>query len=72
MMKKYNNIAKKSKCDWGEILDNSLCGSMPAEKLGHVKIFFCNIILHGREFSLSRGPSSCLDGPCPAPMASMH
>ena len=40
MMKKYNNIAKKSKCDWGEILDNSLCGSMPAEKLGQVKIFF--------------------------------
>ena len=40
MMKKYKNIAKKSKCDWGEILDNSLCGSMPAEKLGHVKIFF--------------------------------
>ena len=40
MMKKYNIIAKKSKCDWEEILDNSLCGSMPAEKLGHVKIFF--------------------------------
>ena len=40
MMKKYNNIGKKFKCDRGEILGNSLCGSMPAEKLGHVKIFF--------------------------------
>ena len=37
MLNKYNNIAMKSKCDWGEILDNSLCGSMLAEKLGHVK-----------------------------------
>ena len=37
MLKKYNNIAKKSKCEWGKILDNSLCGSMPAEKLSHVK-----------------------------------
>ena len=40
MMKKYNNIAKKSKYDWEKILDNSLRGSMPAEKLGNVKIFF--------------------------------
>ena len=40
MMNKHNNIAKKSKWDWGEILENSLCGSVPAEKLGHVKILF--------------------------------
>ena len=30
----------KYKCDLGEILGNSLCGSMPSEKLGHVKIYF--------------------------------
>ena len=71
MKEKYNIIVKKFNCDWGEILDNSLCGSMPAEKLGHVKIFFY-IILHGTEFSWSRGHSSYLDGPCPAPMAPMH
>ena len=35
MLNKYNNIAKKSKCDWGEILDDSLYGSIPTEKLGH-------------------------------------
>ena len=40
MLKKYNNSAEKFKCDWGEILDNLLCGRVPAEKLGHVKIFF--------------------------------
>ena len=40
MMNKYNNTAKISKCDWEEILDNSLCGSVPAEKLSHVKILF--------------------------------
>ena len=71
MPKKYNNIAQKSKCDRGEILDNSLCDSMPAEKLGHGGIFF-DISLHGREFSSPRVHSSCLDGPCPAPMGPMH
>ena len=40
MMKKFNNIAKKSKCDWGKIMDNSLSGSMPTDNLGHVKILF--------------------------------
>ena len=29
--------ANKSKCDWGEILATSLCGSMLTEKLGHFK-----------------------------------
>ena len=51
MLKKYNDIAKKSKYDWEEIIENSLCGSMPAEKLGQVKLFV-DIILHGRELSL--------------------
>ena len=69
MMKKYNNISKKSKCDSEEILDNSLCGSIPAEKLGH---FFFYIILNGREFLSSRGHSSYLNGQYPAPMAPMH
>ena len=40
MLKKYNIISKKSKCDLGEILANSLCGSVPAEKLGHNNIFY--------------------------------
>ena len=40
MLKKYNNISKKSKKVWGEILDSSLCGRVPAEKLGHVENFF--------------------------------
>ena len=46
MLRKYNYITKKSKCGWGEILDNSLCGGMPAEKLGHDGIFltsFCMV-----------------------------
>ena len=71
MLKKYNNIAKKSKCDLGEILEDSLCGRVPEEKLGHVNKFFY-ILLHGREFSSFQGHSSCLDGPCPAPMGPMH
>ena len=35
MLKKYNIAAKKSKSAQEEILVNSLCGSMPAEKLGY-------------------------------------
>ena len=70
MLKKYNNIAKKSKCDFGEILEDALCGRVPAEKLGHVKKF--DIILHGREFSSFEGHNLCLDGLCQAPMGPMH
>ena len=33
-------MLKKSKLDQGEILGMSLCGSVPAEKLGHCQ-FFC-------------------------------
>ena len=40
MLQKYNTAAQKSKCDQGEILGHSLCGSLPAEKLGHAQIFF--------------------------------
>ena len=40
MLKKYNTAAKKSKSAREEILGNSHCGSMPAEKLGHVEIIF--------------------------------
>ena len=50
MLKKYNIAAKKSKSAGEEILDHSLCGSMPAEKLGHIEISV-DLILHGREFS---------------------
>ena len=71
MLKKYNYIVKKSKCHWGDILDNPLSGSMPAEKLAHVAVF-CDIILYGREFSSPWGHSSCLNGPCPAPRAPMN
>ena len=38
-LKKYNIAAKKSKFDLEEILGKSLCGSMPAEKLGHGQFF---------------------------------
>ena len=50
MLNKYNFAAKKSKSAWEEILGHSLCGSMPAEKLGHVEISV-DLFLHGREFS---------------------
>ena len=49
MLKKYNIAAKKLKCDRGEILGMSLCGNLPAKKLGHVENFY-DIILHGGEF----------------------
>ena len=35
VLKKYNIAAKKSKFNRREILWKSLCGSLPAEKLGH-------------------------------------
>ena len=38
MLRKYNVAAKKFKSAREEILGNSLCGSMPAEKLVHDKI----------------------------------
>ena len=50
MLKKYNIAAKKSKSAGEEILGHSLCGSMPAEKLGHVENSV-DLNLHGREFS---------------------
>ena len=72
MLEKYTkNVSKNPNVFFGEILDNSLCGRVPAEKLGHVKIFFY-IILHSREFLSSRGHSSCLDGLCPASMGPIH
>ena len=37
MLKRYNIAATKSKSVWEEILHKSLCGSVPAEKLGHVE-----------------------------------
>ena len=37
MLKKYNMATKKSKGDRGEMMGKPLCGSVPAEKLGHVK-----------------------------------
>ena len=40
MLNNYNIISKIYKCVWGEILDGSLCGKVPAEKLGHVNFFF--------------------------------
>ena len=49
MLKKYNIAAQKSKCDQGEILGPSLCGSLPAEKLGHAKKKL-EPIYHGRGF----------------------
>ena len=52
MMKKYNIIAKKSKCDLGKILANSLCASVPADGLGYV-ILFVNTIFHVRKLSSS-------------------
>ena len=39
MLKKYTKMSKKSKCVWGEILDSSLCGRVPAEELGHGDFF---------------------------------
>ena len=48
MLKKYTKISKKSKCVWGEILESSLCGRVPAEKLGHGKNLFY-IILYTRD-----------------------
>ena len=71
MMKIYNSIANKSKCDWGEILGKSICGSMPAEKLCHVKKKIY-IILLGKEFSSPPGNSLYQDGLCPAPTVPMH
>ena len=67
----YNIAGRKSKYEAAKILDNSICGRVPAEKLGHVKIIF-DIILHGREFSSSQGHSSCLDGMCPDPIGPIH
>ena len=40
VLKKYNIAAKKSKFNWREILGKSLCGSVPAEKLGHGQFIF--------------------------------
>ena len=44
-----NIAAKKSKSAWEEILGNSLCCSMPAEKLGLVEFLF-DLILHVESF----------------------
>ena len=48
MLRIYTKMSKKSKCVWGEILDSSLCGRVPAEKLGHGKTKF-DIILYTRD-----------------------
>ena len=40
MLKNYTKMSNKSKCVWGEILDSSLCGRVPAGKLGHGELFF--------------------------------
>ena len=52
MLKKSNIVLKKSKLDHGKILGMSLCGSVPAEKLGHGQ-FFSFSFLHCRDFLLS-------------------
>ena len=39
VLKKYNIAAKKSKFNGRKILGKSLCGSVPAEKLGHGQFF---------------------------------
>ena len=50
---KYNIAANKSKFNRREILWKSLCGSLPAEKLGHGQFFFETFFLHCRDFLLS-------------------
>ena len=40
MLKKYNNIAKKFQCYWGDILDNPLCGMHARREAGSCRNLF--------------------------------
>ena len=46
MLNKYNTDTKKSKCDRRENLAKSHCGSVPAEKMSHVKhnFFYITVV----------------------------
>ena len=65
---KYNIAAKKSKFNRREILRKSLCGSLPAEKLGHGQFLF-ETFLHCRDFLLSWSDTLYINRVPPAPVA---
>ena len=68
---KYNNVAKKSKLNWREILGKSLYGSVPSENWVTANLFF-ETCLHSREFLLSWSDTSYINRVPPAPVAPVY
>ena len=70
VLMKYNIAAKKSKFNRREILRKSLCGSLPAEKLGHGQFFLWNFFTQLRLFTvlvryfMYQKSASSSGGPC--------